>query len=146
METFLLAAAVVALAAGVAVAVQRRRPQVPTQGGYAVPTQIDRTEFADEDCPWLVLVFTSATCDSCADTLAKAQVLQADGAVSVQNIEVSDRPDLHGRYRIDAVPLVVMADADGVVRRSFVGPPSATDLWETLARIRSDAAEENYRG
>ncbi|MBA3604967.1 MAG: hypothetical protein H0W46_03145, partial [Acidimicrobiia bacterium] len=43
---------------------------------------------------------------------------------------------LHARYRIDSVPLLVIADASGVVRRSFLGPVSATDLWAAVAAVR----------
>jgi len=34
------------------------------------------------------------------------------------------------------VPIVVIADLDGVVRKSFVGPMSATDLWAAVAEAR----------
>ena len=36
----------------------------------------------------------------------------------------------------DAVPTIVVADEQGVVRASFVGPPSATDLWAAVAKAR----------
>jgi hypothetical protein len=54
----------------------------------------------------------------------------------VQEVEISARRDLHQRYSIDAVPIIVLADAEGVVRASFVGPPSATDLWAAVAEAR----------
>jgi hypothetical protein len=31
---------------------------------------------------------------------------------------------------------VLFSDRDGVVRASFIGPVSATDLWAGLARVR----------
>jgi hypothetical protein len=34
------------------------------------------------------------------------------------------------------VPLTLLAGADGVVRASFVGEPTATDLWAALAEAR----------
>ena len=43
---------------------------------------------------------------------------------------------LHRKYAIDAVPLVVVADARGVVGASFIGPASATDLWAAVAEVR----------
>ena len=43
---------------------------------------------------------------------------------------------IHERYRIDAVPLVVIADERGVVRTSFLGPVTATDLWAGVAAAR----------
>jgi len=51
-------------------------------------------------------------------------------------VEFPDRKDLHDRYGIDAVPTVVVVDADGVVRGSFIGPVTATDLWAGVAEIR----------
>lgn len=140
MERFLLAAAVVVVAVVVAVVMERRRPEAPTQGNWAVPAQLDRADFARPDAPWLVAVFTSATCDSCARTVEQAKVLASD-AVAVDEAEVKARPDIHRRYHIAAVPIVVVADADGVVRKSFTGPPSATDLWAAVAGVRDEGAD-----
>ena len=135
MERLLIVAAVVGFAAGVAVVVRRRRPEPPTQGKWPVPTQLDRPDFDRPDAPWLVVVFSSTTCLSCADAVEKAEVL-ASAEVVVQDVEVTASPDLHRRYGIDAVPVTVVADGDGVVRASFVGAPSATDLWAAVADLR----------
>jgi hypothetical protein len=135
VERVVIAAVVVLLAAAVAVVVERRKPEAPTQGAWVAPAQLDRADFARPETPWLVAVFTSATCDSCSQALARAQVLDS-GAVAVQEVEVKARPDLHHRYSIDAVPIVVVADAEGVVQASFVGPPSAADLWAAVAQVR----------
>ena len=135
MERFVIAAVVVVVAAVVAVLVERRRPEPPTQGQWPVPTQLDRQDFDRPDAPWLVAVFSSATCDSCAGALDKSRALASD-AVVVQEVEVVRQGDLHRRYSIQAVPTIVVADADGVVRASFVGPPSATDLWAAVADAR----------
>ncbi|MFP3906206.1 MAG: TlpA family protein disulfide reductase [Acidimicrobiales bacterium] len=136
MEQFFIAAALIAGAGGVAYVLQRRQPDAPTQPRtYRVPSQLDRGDFDRPDAPWLVAVFTSATCASCAGTWQKVQVLASDEVV-VQEVEVSADRELHQRYRIDGVPLVVIADAGGVVRASFVGPATATDLWATVAELR----------
>lgn len=145
MERFLLAAAVMVVAVVVAVVMERRRPEAPTQSSWAVPVQLDRADFARADAPWLVAVFTSATCDSCAQAVQRAQVLTSD-AVAVEEVEVKARPDLHSRYHIDAVPIIVVADQDGVVRTSFTGPPSATDLWAAVAGVREGPAAEGDLG
>jgi hypothetical protein len=34
--------------------------------------------------------------------------------------------------------MVLIADSEGVVRQSFVGSVSATDLWAAVAGIRTD--------
>jgi hypothetical protein len=43
---------------------------------------------------------------------------------------------LHERYHIEAVPTLVIADREGVVRASFMGPMTATDLWAACAEAR----------
>ena len=55
----------------------------------------------------------------------------------MQDVEFTASRRLHERYGIDAVPMVVVADADGVVRASFIGPMSATDLWAAVAEVRN---------
>ena len=125
-----------AVAIGVAVVLERRRrPPAPTNAGHMLPDQLDRGDFARSEAPWLVAVFTSATCNTCAGVWDKARLLESDG-VAVQQVEVSAARDLHDRYRITAVPAVVVADAAGVVRSTFLGPITATDLWATVAELR----------
>lgn len=135
MERLIVVAVVVAVAAAIAYFVQRRRPDPPTASRWAVPQQLDRADFSGRQSPWLVAVFSSATCDSCAGVVRKCMVLESD-EVAVEEVEVKARPELHRRYRIEAVPTVVVADRDGVVRASFVGPPTATDLWAAVAEAR----------
>ena len=136
MDRLLLALVIAVAAAGVSVTLRRRKqPDAPTQPSGRIPEQLDRADFADPHKPWLVAVFTSATCDSCRDVRAKAEILAAD-EVAVSIAEYPQRKDVHERYRIDAVPLVVIADADGVVRSSFLGPVTATDLWAGVATAR----------
>jgi hypothetical protein len=83
-----------------------------------------------------VAVFTSATCGSCGDVWSKARLLDSD-TVAADEVEVGAAPALHNKYAIDGVPATVVADADGVVRASFLGPVTATDLWATLAELRA---------
>lgn len=142
LERFLLVTVVVLVAIGLAVILERRRPEAPTQGNWAVPAQLDRADFARPDAPWLVAVFTSATCDSCRQAVDRANVLVSD-AVAVDEVEVAAQPDLHRRYHIDAVPIIVVADTEGVVRTSFTGPPSAIDLWAAVAGARDGAGDDD---
>lgn len=139
MDRLLLALALVAVATVIAVVLQRRRPAPPVTTEWHVPVQLDRSDFARPEAPWLVAVFTSATCDTCADVWSKAVHLDAgpDGPVAAQEIEVTADPELHRRYAIDAVPLVLLADSSGVVARHFLGPVSTADLWAALAEMRA---------
>ncbi len=136
MVRLAVAIAIVAVAAVVAAIVRRRRStDPPTQGGFELPVQLDRTDFDRPESPWLVAVFTSATCASCADVVSKAAVLSA-ADVAVVEVTYQQRPDLHARYAVDAVPALVLADSEGVVRVGFLGPVTATDLWAAVAAAR----------
>ena len=114
---------------------RKRQVDAPTQGASEVPSQIDRADFARPDAPWIVLAFTSATCQTCSDIERKVRVLETK-SVAIQILEYTAERELHERYKIDAVPTVLMADANGVVQANFLGPVSATDLWAALARAR----------
>ena len=138
MERLLLAAVLVAVAVVVALLIDRRRSDAPTQPReWPVPSQLDRADFAEPDKPWLVVVFSSATCESCAKAVANAEALASPQLV-VEEVEANARRDIHERYGIEAVPTIVLADDEGVVRASFVGPPSATELWSAVAHARGD--------
>jgi thioredoxin-related protein len=56
--------------------------------------------------------------------------------VAVREIEYTSNRALHDRYAIDAVPTLVIADHEGIVRKSFQGPVTATDLWAAVAEVR----------
>lgn len=114
---------------------RKRQVDAPTQGSSEVPSQIDRADFARPDAPWIVLAFTSATCQTCSDIERKVRVLETN-SVATHILEYTAERELHERYKIDAVPTVLMADANGVVQANFLGPVSATDLWAALARAR----------
>lgn len=135
MERVLIALVIVAIVAVVAFVLDRRRPDAPTQARWPVPTQLDRLDFDRPAARWLLVVFSSATCDSCATVLMHAAPLAGDELV-VQEVESTIRLDLHRRYGIEAVPTIVVADVDGVVRASFVGVPAAAELWATVAELR----------
>lgn len=135
MERLVIAAALIAVAAVVAAVLSRRQPDPPTQDKVAVPRQLDRADFVRPDVPWLVAVFTSETCDSCARATAKAKLLESP-QVAYDELSWQSRRDVHDRYGITDVPLIVMADAEGVVQRSFVGTPSFAHLAAALAEAR----------
>jgi hypothetical protein len=140
VEQFLIAAVLVVLAGAIAFFLRRRRPQPPTQPRWSVPTQLDRADFTAAERPWLVVVFTSATCDSCAQATSKASLLESP-EVAYEEVPWQDRKDLHTRYAVDVVPMTLVADEEGVVRASFIGAPNAADLWAAVADARSDGVD-----
>ena len=56
--------------------------------------------------------------------------------MAVEEVEYGTDRALHERYSIDAVPTLVIADAQGVVVATFLGPMTATDLWAAVAEAR----------
>ncbi|MEP7201972.1 MAG: hypothetical protein ABI894_05145 [Ilumatobacteraceae bacterium] len=136
MTQVIIAVGVLVGALGVGAVLRGRRGvDAPTQPTFAAPAQIDRSDFAGVNAPWLVAVFSSSTCTTCADVVRKAHVLTCS-EVAVVDVEYSVAAALHRKYHVDAVPIAVVADRTGVVRASFVGPMSATDLWAAVAEAR----------
>ncbi len=132
-----VAVALVAVAVAVAAVLRRRRrPDAPTRASsYGAPRQLARADFPRPDVEWLVVVFTSASCHTCADVVAKARALQS-ARVVVHEAEFGADRELHRRYGIEAVPTLVLCDDTGVVRAGFLGPVTATDLWAAVAEAR----------
>jgi Thioredoxin len=130
-----LAVALIAVAGGVAFLLQRRRPAPPPRDVYPVPRQLDRNDFVRAEAPWLVALFSSTTCDSCAGLPAKMAALES-AHVATCEIEYHKQPDLHRRYEIAGIPTTVVADSAGVVCAAFVGAFTATDLWAAVAEAR----------
>ncbi len=140
MDRVVFVVLVFAVAGLVALAARRRRPEPPTQPvRYPVPRQLDRADFVRPDAAFLVALFTSSTCDNCARVAAKAQVVET-GDVAYQEISYQTDRSMHERYGVEAVPLLLIADADGVVARSFVGEVTAIDLWGAVATARDPAS------
>ena len=143
-----VAAVIVVVAIAIALVIRSRGAvDAPTQRSYSAPTQIDPADFVDTGSgrpEWLVVVFTSHTCHVCADVAAKARVLESR-SVAVREVEYASDRRLHERYNIDAVPTLVICDAQGVVKKSILGPVSATDLWVAVADVRDPSAHTEPR-
>lgn len=131
-----LALALVVVAAVVAWVLERRRRSAPpTQGRSLVPQQVDRADFPRPDAPWLVVLWSSRSCASCQGLAEKLQPLASD-EVAVVEVEYHDNPELHARYKIEAAPVTIVVDAEGVTRASFAGAFSASELWAAVAGLR----------
>jgi hypothetical protein len=132
----LIVVGLIVVAGAVAWVLARRSATQPERGpSYAVPSLVDRRHFIRPDAPWLVVEFSSTTCAACEGTWEKVAALESD-VVAVQDVDSVAGKDVHDRYGIDAVPMTIVVDGAGVVRRSFVGPPTATDLWAAVAELR----------
>lgn len=135
LQQFVVGVSLVVLVALVAAVVRRRRPApAPTQAPYPVPRQLDPADFPT-GTPWVVVVFSSSSCQTCRAVVRAAEPL-GSSQVGVVEVEYGSRRDLHAKYGIEAVPVVVVADHEGVVRTGIAGPVTATDLWAAVAAAR----------
>jgi hypothetical protein len=133
----------VAIAVGVALVViavawllRRHRPAPPPRDPYPVPRQLDRDDFPRADAAWLVAYFSSETCASCQSLGPKVAALESPSVATCELDFVAAR-ELHDRYEISAIPMILVTDHEGVVRRAFVGATTATDLWAAVAELRA---------
>ena len=131
-----IAAAILVVAALVAWRLRRRPPEGPPRDAFPIPRQLDRNDFPRPDAQWLVAYFSSATCASCQGLGPKVQILEC-AYVATQECSFETRRDIHDRYDISAIPMILIADDEGVVHRAFVGATTATDLWAAVAEVRS---------
>jgi hypothetical protein len=134
--TAIIAVAVFAVVGTVAWRMRRRDPEPPTRDAYPVPRQLDRRDFERPDAPWLVVLFSSTYCDSCLNLPVKMMPLTSHD-VAVCEVDAFAAAPLHQRYAVAAIPTTVVADAEGVVCRAFVGAFTATDLWAAVAELRA---------
>ena len=147
MSRQILMLALLALAGGVAFVLRRRQqPAAPTQPrSWPVPVQLDRNDFVRPDAPFLVVVFTSETCGNCERVIQKARVVEAHD-VAYEEISYQADKARHERYNVEAVPMVLVADAQGVVQKSFVGEVTAIDLWGEIATVRDPSSRPEPSG
>jgi hypothetical protein len=136
-----LVVALIVVVAAVVVArlLERRRPAPPTRDAYPVPAQLDRQDFPRPDAPWLFVLFSSRSCDSCGPMAARLRELESEAVATVEAEARADK-ELHRRYRIEGVPMVVLADGAGVVRAGFVGSVDAWELEAALTKAQGTTA------
>lgn len=134
MVTILIVIAVATIAVVVGFMVNGRTPDAPTSPQFATPQQLDRADFEHADREWLFVLFSSATCLSCQDARAALAPVTFE-RVAVLDLPVETDKAVHDRYGIDAVPTVVLADREGVVRWSFLGAPPEEAIRDILVDI-----------
>ena len=131
-----VAAGLLCVIALVAWRLRRRAPNAPPRDAYPVPRQLDRADFPRKEVPWLVAYFSSATCGSCQNLAPKVAVLDCKDVVVAECSFERERV-LHDRYEVVAIPMILIANHQGVVQKAFIGATSATDLWAAVAECRA---------
>ncbi|MEM7285324.1 MAG: hypothetical protein AAF480_03150 [Actinomycetota bacterium] len=131
MLTLVVVLVVVAVAAAIAYLVNGRSPDAPSTPQFAAPQQLDRSDFERPETPWLLALFSSETCLSCHDARAVLSDVSFSSVV-VQDLPVESHKAVHDRYGVDAVPIVTLADTEGVVRWSWLGAPPQEAVRDAL--------------
>lgn len=136
MSRLIITLALLAVVGALAYVYQNRRATAQVATANPLPSHVDRSAFIAPNAPWLLVVFSSASCLACADVWKHAQGFE-QANVAVQEVEVLADPELHGAYNIDSVPSTLVVDAQGIVKADFVGPLSPADIDQIAATIAS---------
>jgi thioredoxin-related protein len=132
VERLVIAAIGVVVAVAIALLAERRRQRRVGAPAFAAPERIDRDDFRRPDAPWLLAVFTSQTCDTCAAVATMINELETD-ELATQELKVGREREVHERYGVRAVPLLVLADRSGEVRFHVFGPVRRDEVDAALA-------------
>jgi hypothetical protein len=137
MERVLVAVGLALLAVVIVWFIQRRRPaQAPIEAAsHEAPERIDRSEFVSPEVRWLIVVFSSETCEGCQQVLASARRLVARD-VAVEDVTFQRHRDRQERYGITAVPTTIIAGPDGVVQRWWIGSVRFDEVAAALRALR----------
>ena len=76
--------------------------------------------------------------------MAERAAVMESKDVAVVEVEYGEAKALHEKYQIDAVPTLLISDAQGVTRRHFLGPVNATDMWAAAAEIREPGSAPGH--
>ncbi len=97
-----------------------------------IPEHLDPARFALASGKWLIVVFSSATCETCRTVVDDIAAMAKADLLTIA-VQFEQDPNLHRHYRIDAVPTTLIADPTGTVRKSFLGPVGRKALEIALA-------------
>jgi len=121
VTTLVLVAGAVIIALAVSALAGKSSTSVVAEPEHHIPVHLDGSDFHDTSSNRLLVVFSSKKCNTCAQVIdAVSRITLPELTVEVVDIET--RPDLHTKYRIDAVPTTVLAEPSGRVVKSFLGP------------------------
>ena len=102
--------------------------------GWSIPGHLSREDFGFTNEPWLVVIFSSESCETCKPLVAESMKLSSLG-IAIQEIAVETNKDLHEKYSIDAVPMLLLVDKFGVVRSSHLGPINFDEVKKSIETV-----------
>ena len=105
--------------------------------GWSIPGHLNREDFGFLNEPWLVVIFSSDSCETCKPVVAESMKLSSLG-IAIQEIALETNKDLHEKYDIDAVPMLLLVDKFGVVRSSHLGPTNSEEVRNSIKTVLSN--------
>ena len=105
--------------------------------GWSIPGHLSREDFGFTNEPWLVVIFSSESCETCKPLVAESMKLSSLG-IAIQEIAVETNKDLHEKYSIGAVPMLLLVDKFGVVRSSHLGPTNSEEVRNSIQTVLSN--------
>ena len=102
--------------------------------GWSTPGHLSREDFGFRDEPWLVVIFSSESCETCEPVVAEGMKLASLG-IAIQEVAAETNKGLHEKYDIDAVPMLLLVDKFGVVRSSHLGPINFDEVKKSIETV-----------
>lgn len=81
-----------------------------------------------------MVVFSSESCETCKPVVAESMKLASLG-IAIQEVAAETKKDLHEKYDIDAVPMLLLVDKFGVVRSSHLGPVNFDEVKKSIETV-----------
>ena len=102
--------------------------------GWSIPGHLSREDFSFLNEPWLVVIFSSESCETCKPVVTEGMKLTSLG-VAIQEVTAETNKGLHEKYDIDAVPMLLLVDKFGVVRSSHLGPTNSDQVKKSIETV-----------
>ena len=102
--------------------------------GWSIPGHLSREDFSFLNEPWLVVIFSSESCETCKPAVAEGMKLASLG-IAIQEVTAETNKGLHRKYDIDAVPMLLLVDKFGVVRSSHLGPSDFDEVKKSIEAV-----------
>ena len=110
--------------------------------GWSIPGHLSREDFNFRNEPWLVVIFSSESCETCKPVVTEGMKLTSLG-VAIQEVTAETNKDLHEKYDIDAVPMLLLVDKFGVVRSSYLGPSDFDEVKKSIETVIFEAQQSD---
>ena len=105
--------------------------------GWSIPGHLSREDFNFLNEPWLVVIFSSESCETCKPVVTEGMKLTSLG-VAIQEVTAETNKSLHEKYDIDAVPMLLLVDKFGLVRSSHLGPTNSEEVRNSIQTVLSN--------